>query len=143
VDRLSILRRGLKRKERVGVSTILASYRSAVAFRQDRFQPVVLAETERIRVLLLCLEPGQAIPVHRPGIDLTLVVLEGDGMMTTGDREDPISSGTVVVVPAGTARGLRATGRLVALAVASPPPTAADHIEGSAAAGRSGRPGVP
>jgi quercetin dioxygenase-like cupin family protein len=124
------------------MNAILTSYRSAVAFRQDRFQPVVLAETERVRVLLMCLEPGQAIPVHRPGIDLTLVVLEGDGMMTTGDREDPISSGTVAVVPAGTARGLRATGRLVALAVASPQPTAADHIEGSAV-GRSGRPGAP
>lgn len=124
------------------MSAVLTSYRSAVAFQQDRFQPVVLAETERIRVLLMCLEPGQAIPVHRPGIDLALVVLEGDGVMTAGDREDPISSGTVVVVPAGTARGLRATGRLVALAVASPPPTAADHTETSAA-GRSGRPGVP
>ncbi len=123
------------------MSAVLTSYKSAVAFRQDRFQPIVLAETERIRVLLICLEPGQAIPVHRPGIDLTLIVLEGDGMMTAGDREDPISPGTLVVVPAGMARGLRAMGRLVALAVASPPPTAADHAEGSAA-GPNGRPRV-
>jgi quercetin dioxygenase-like cupin family protein len=119
---------------------VLTSYKSAVAFRRDRFQPVVLAETERIRVLLLCLEPGQAIAVHTPGVDLTLVVLEGDGMMTVGDREDPVSPGTVVIVTAGTARGLRATGRLVAVAVASPPPTAADHGEGKVA-GRGGRPG--
>ncbi|HLW61584.1 MAG TPA: cupin [bacterium] len=117
--------------------SLLASYTSAVAFRRERFQPAVLAETERILVLLLCLEPGQAIAVHTPGIDLALVVLEGDGMMTVGDREDPISPGAVAVVTAGTARGLRATGRLVALAVASPPPTAADH----GAVGRSGRPG--
>ncbi len=112
-----------------------------MAFRQDRFQPVVLAEAARIRVLLMCLEPGQEIPVHRPRIDLTLVALEGEGMMTAGDQVAPLSPGTVAVVPAGTARGLRATGRLVALAVASPPPTAADHIEGSAAAARSGQPG--
>jgi quercetin dioxygenase-like cupin family protein len=124
------------------MSVILTSYKSALAFKQDRFQPVVVAETERIRVLLICLEPGQAIPVHRPGIDLTLVVLEGDGMMTAGDRVDPISPGTLVVIPAGTARGLQAAGRLVALAVASPPPTAADHVEESAAA-RNGRPGAP
>jgi quercetin dioxygenase-like cupin family protein len=125
------------------MSAVLTSYRSAVVFRPDRVQPVVLAETERIRVLLVCLEPGQALPVHRPGIDLTLLVLEGDGMMTAGDRVDLVSPGTVAVVPAGAARGLRATGRLVALAVASPPPTAADHVEGTAPAGRSGRPGVP
>jgi quercetin dioxygenase-like cupin family protein len=123
----------------MGMTAVLTFYKSAVAFRQDRFRPVVVAETERIRVLLMCLEPDQDIPVHRPAIDLTLIVLEGDGEMTAGDRESPVSPGAVVVVPAGAARGLRAKGRLVALAVASPPRTAADHAEESAA-GRSARP---
>ncbi len=105
------------------------SYQSVVAFRPDRFTPVPVAENERARVLLVCLEPGQFIPVHRPGVDLTLVVLEGEGRLVTGDREGAARPGVIAFVPAGEARGLKATTRLVALTVVTPPPTDADHAE--------------
>ena len=72
---------------------------------------------------------GQFIPVHRPRVDMLLLVLEGEGQLVAGDREEVAGPGTTVFVPAGEARGLKAVTRLVALHVVSPPPTEADHVE--------------
>jgi quercetin dioxygenase-like cupin family protein len=111
------------------MTALLTSYRTAVAFSADRFNPVPVAQNDRARVLVVCLEPGQFIPVHRPGVDLTLAVLEGEGTLVVGDREETVGPGAVAFAPAGTARGLRAATRLVVLNVVTPPPTDADHAE--------------
>jgi len=111
------------------MAVFLKSYREAVSFRPERFNPVALAASPRMKVVLTCLEPGQFIPVHRPGVDMLLVVLEGEGRLVTGDREETAGPGTTIFAPAGEARGLKAGTRLVALHVVSPPPTEADHVE--------------
>jgi len=120
------------------MSTLMTSYRTAVAFRPDRFNPVPVAQNERARVLLVCLEPDQFIPVHRPGVDLTIVVLEGEGTLVVGDREEAIGPGAIAFAPAGVVRGLKAATRLVVLNVVTPPPTDADHAEVAAGLRRGG-----
>lgn len=95
--------------------TIVQHFRDAARFQPDRFTPVELGQTERVKAVLTCFEPGQFIPVHSPGVDMTLVVLEGEG--------------TIVMVSAGSARGVRARSRLVAVHLVSPPPTEVDHAE--------------
>jgi quercetin dioxygenase-like cupin family protein len=102
------------------------SYRDSITFRPDKFNPVLLAAGAHMKAVLTCLEPGQFIPVHRPGVDMLLIVLEGEGQLIGGDQQDAAGPGTVVFVPAGEARGVKATSRLVAL---SPPPTEKDHAE--------------
>ena len=109
------------------MSAIITTAKSAAAFKPERFNPVVLAETQRVRVILVCLEPGQFIPVHRPGVDMALVVLEGEGLLVAGEREETARPGVVAFVPAGESRGLKAQTRLVALHVVTPPPTQDDH----------------
>jgi quercetin dioxygenase-like cupin family protein len=104
-------------------------YRKLVSFRTEKFNPVVLGGSAHMKAVLTCLEPGQFIPVHRPGVDMLLVVLEGEGRVVAGDREEPAQPGTTVFVPAGEARGLKADSRLIAVHVVSPPPTDADHFE--------------
>lgn len=111
------------------MSALVSSYRSAAAFRWERFNAVPISQSECTRVLLVCLEPGQFIPVHTPGVDLTVVVLEGEGRLAVGDREETIAPGAIAFAPAGTTRGLKATTRLVVLNVVTPPPTDADHAE--------------
>ena len=105
------------------------SYREAVAFEPQRFNPVVLAESEKTRVILACFEPGQFIPVHRPGVDLTLVVLEGKGQIVAGEQEARVGPGAVAFVPAGEARGIQAETRMMLLHVVTAPPTEKDHAE--------------
>jgi quercetin dioxygenase-like cupin family protein len=112
---------------RWAVSVFLSSYRDVAAFRPEQFTPVVVGGSERVRVLVVGLEPGQFIPVHAPGVDLALVVLEGEGRVVAGDREEAVSAGSVAFIPAGQARGLKASSRLIALHVVAPPPTDADH----------------
>jgi quercetin dioxygenase-like cupin family protein len=109
--------------------TLLHSYQEAVTFRPERFNPLVLAENERVKVILACFEPGQFIPVHRPGVDLTLVVLEGEGQIVAGEHETALGPGATAFVSAGEARGIRAETQLVILHVVTPPPTEADHTE--------------
>ena len=108
---------------------ILPDYRQSTAFQPDRFSPVPLGQTDRVKIVLTCFEPGQVIPVHSPGVDMTLVVLEGTGTVVAGDEEAEVGPGAIVIVPAGAARGVRATTRLVAVHLVSPPPTEADHAE--------------
>ncbi len=111
------------------MAVVLSSYREAVSFRPEKFNPVVLAGSTRMKAVLTCFEPGQFIPVHRPGVDMLLIVLEGNGRLVTGDREEPAGPGTTVFVPAGESRGVKADTRLVALHIVSPPPTEADHTK--------------
>jgi quercetin dioxygenase-like cupin family protein len=111
------------------MAILMTSYDQMATFRPEHFNPVLLAESERVKVLLVCLEPGQFIPVHRPGVDLALVVLEGRGQIVVGNREEAIRPGAIAFAPAGEMRGLKAETRLIALHVVAPPPTEADHAE--------------
>lgn len=111
------------------MATLLSSYQQAVAFTEQRFNPVVLRENERVKVILACFEPGQFIPVHQPGVDLTLTILEGEGWVVAGEQEVRLGPGCLVFVPAGEARGIKAETRLVILHVVTPPPTFEDHTE--------------
>ncbi len=106
---------------------VITRYQDLVEFRPDRFNAIIVAEDERVRVVLVCLEPGQFVPAHKPESDLAVVVLDGHGTILAGQREEPVGPGTVAFVPAGEARGLRAETRLVALHVVTPPPAAKDQ----------------
>ena len=111
------------------MAILMTAYDQRATFRSEHFNPVPLAESERVKVLLVCLEPGQFIPVHQPGVDLALVVLEGQGQIVAGNREESIGPGAIAFAPAGETRGLKAETRLIALHVVAPPPTEADHAE--------------
>ena len=117
---------------------LIPSYAQVLSFRPEHFNPVPLAESERVKVLLVCLEPGQFIPVHQPGVDLALVVLEGQGQIVAGNREESIGPGAIAFAPAGETRGLKAETRLIALHIVAPPPTEADHAEVMAGLQRGG-----
>lgn len=108
---------------------LVSSPRDCAAFRSDHYNAVPLAGSAHCKVMLVCLEAGQFIPVHSPGIDLSLVVLEGRGTMCSGEEEKPLGPGGVLFAAAGEARGIRAETRLVLFTVVSPPPTEADHVE--------------
>jgi quercetin dioxygenase-like cupin family protein len=82
-----------------------------------------------MKAVLTCLEPGQFIPVHHPGIDMLLIIPEGEGEVVSGDRQEAARPGTLISAPADEARGVRAETRLIVLHVVSPPPTEKDHVE--------------
>jgi quercetin dioxygenase-like cupin family protein/iron-sulfur cluster repair protein YtfE (RIC family) len=117
-------------------TTRVGSWRELARFAAERFTPVELVRSERLKVVLACFEPGQEIPVHRPDVDLVLVTLEGRGSLLAGGEPVPLEPGSLGFVPAGRPRGIRAETRMVVLHVASPPPGPADAAALARAAGR-------
>jgi quercetin dioxygenase-like cupin family protein len=96
-------------------------------YDDERFGARTVHESERAKTVLAYFEPGQFIPVHAPDSDLTATVVDGEGVVVAGDDEHDVSPGSVVTVPAGVERGVRAETRLEATLVVSPPPTDAEH----------------
>ncbi|HLG70047.1 MAG TPA: cupin domain-containing protein [Chloroflexota bacterium] len=107
----------------------IGHYSKLSDFRPGHFNPIGLAQSERMKVVLVCLEPGQSIPAHEPGVDMALVVLVGEGTLISGEREEPLRPGSIGFVPAGVRRGVKASTRMIALHTVSPPPTAQDHAQ--------------
>ncbi len=111
------------------MAVFVDSFQKTAAFQPGRFNPVVIAENERVKVIEACFEPGQFIPVHQPSVDLTVIVLEGAGSLVADGREEHITPGAIAFIPAGEARGIRAVTRLILMHVVTPPPTDADHVQ--------------
>lgn len=99
------------------------------SYDEERFTAEGVFRSERCKVVCGFFEPGQFIPVHAPSSDLTVVVRTGTGTVREGETDHAVEPGDVVVVPADTARGIRADegGRLEALLVTAPPPTDDEH----------------
>lgn len=94
----------------------------------------VLAETDRLRVVVVALEEGQETPLQAPDVDLLIAVMEGTGEVMAGAVVWPVRAGDVVFVPRAQTRGLRAVGgRLVAVDVAGAPSGHADQVESGGA----------
>ncbi|PGF16485.1 cupin [Natrinema sp. CBA1119] len=102
---------------------------TARTYDEHRFSTEPVFRSDRMKVVLGYFEPGQFIPVHAPGSDVTICVRSGTGVVREGETEHAVGPDDVVVVEANVDRGVRADedGRLEALLVTSPPPTDAEH----------------
>lgn len=98
-------------------------------YDEHRFSTRPVYRSDRMKTVLGYFEPGQFIPVHAPGSDVTICVRSGTGVVREGETEHIVEPGDVVAVEADVDRGVRADedGRLEALLVTSPPPTDAEH----------------
>lgn len=93
----------------------------AVQFSPDGPGVQLLHIDDRMKVLLVGLEPGQALPPHEgPGASFSF--LSGSGIMQIGDEEHTVRAGGLAVVPQGANRSIRTTDeRLVFLGTLSDP----------------------
>lgn len=108
---------------------VTTDFDSERAYDDERLSARTVFESERTKAVLGYFEPGQFIPVHAPASDLTITVRTGTGTVRVGDEEHAVEPGSVVVVPAGTERGIRADSdsRLEASLVTAPPPSDEEH----------------
>jgi quercetin dioxygenase-like cupin family protein len=99
------------------------------AYTEEQFSAVEVSRTERMKVICGYFEPGQFIPVHAPDSDVAIYVRSGSGIVRDGEDEHSVAPDDVVVVEAGTDRGIKADpdSRLEAFLVTAPPPTDAEH----------------
>jgi len=100
-------------------ATLVSNWREKITFSPNGPQPFVLVENERIKAVLVGLEPGQKLPPH-PGPDGVYQFLDGAGWMTVDDERLRVQAGSIVVVPPGAKRGIEAETRLAFVGVRLP-----------------------
>jgi len=82
----------------------------------EQFSPIILRRDEKLKVPLICMEPGQEIPPHPSGTGVFYIV-SGKAIMTIDGREVEVQAGNMVFVEKTESRGIRATETLIAFAV--------------------------
>jgi quercetin dioxygenase-like cupin family protein len=97
------------------------------SFGDNKFAPNVVYQSAGIKVVLAYFKTGQFIPVHTPGVDLVLYILEGEAEVVTGDERVTARKDDLIIVPKGLKRGVKALTELAILHVVQPPPSAEDH----------------
>ncbi len=91
-------------------------------FDTGRLVSKLLHDSERCRVVLFCLEPGQELSPHQSSSEVIFYGVEGKGTISVGDDTVGVESGTVVVCPPLLPHGIKAEERTTVLAVITPRP---------------------
>ncbi len=103
--------------------------RGLKSFDEKKFVPKAVHQSAGIKVILAYFKKGQFIPVHTPGVELVLCVLEGEAEVVAGDERVIAGKDDLIVIPRGVKRGVKALTELTVLHVVQPPPTEEDHKE--------------
>ena len=99
------------------------------SFNDNRFAPNVVYQSAGLKAVLAYFKAGQFIPVHKPGVDVVLYILEGTAEVVAGDERLTAGKDDLIIVPKGRKRGVKALSELTLLHVVQPPPSEEDHNE--------------
>lgn len=94
--------------------TLYPDWREKVIFSAEGPQPQAVLETEQLKVVLVALEPGQAIPAH-PAPPAVYYFITGTGWMSVDGSRFAVTPGATVVTSEGALRGVEAETHLVFL----------------------------
>lgn len=95
-------------------------------FSTRRFLPRLVHGSDRGRVFLLCLEPGQGLPVRPDSEEVLCCVIEGTVKVSVGEQTFTACAGDFLAVCAGEARGIEAQTRATVLWIHLAAPSEAD-----------------
>ena len=76
-----------------------------------------LIKTAGSNIVLICLEEGQVILPHPEPYAVVFVVLQGEGVITSGTTENPVKPLHLVSVKKDENRGIRCNQRMVLLGI--------------------------
>ena len=99
------------------------------SFNDNMFAPNVVFQSPGLKVVLAYFKTGQFIPVHTPGVNVVLYILEGEAEVVAGDERLTVAKDDLIIVPEGQKRGVKALSELAVLHVVQPPPSEDDHNE--------------
>lgn len=95
---------------------ISPNWKEQVKFTASKPTPQILTDDGQLRILVNGLQPGQSMPAHNEA-KVIYYILEGTGEMTVEDQTIPVNQGSVIYVPQGAKRGIKAETQLAFLAV--------------------------
>lgn len=91
-------------------------------FDSKRVVSKLLHDSEKCRVVLFCLEPGQEVSPHESSSEVIFYGVEGKGTVLVGTDEVELEPRAFVVCPPMLRHGIKAEERTVVLAVITPRP---------------------
>lgn len=95
-------------------ATVWADWHGVVAPQDAGPDVRVLQESDELKVVLVALAAGQALPDH-PGPAASFHILSGSGAVVVDGTAHPVTAGATVVVTSGSRRSVRADSPLVFL----------------------------
>lgn len=94
-----------------------------ISFSKDGPKKEIIYDSEKAKAVLFCLEPGQGVGPHAVSSEIALMAIDGKGIFITGDGENKVEKGFLVVCKENEQHGIRAVDeRFVVMAVISPRP---------------------
>ncbi|QGA69135.1 DUF2249 domain-containing protein [Sulfolobus sp. E11-6] len=93
----------------------------------DVFTPIPVLRKDEYGVILVFFKPGQYIPIHAPDSDLIFYVLQGQGKVSVDNKEYEVREGSIVIIPRGIKRGVKADTYMEAIHIVVPSPSPEDH----------------
>jgi mannose-6-phosphate isomerase-like protein (cupin superfamily) len=77
--------------------------------------PIWSLNSEQLNINVLRFGSGEGIPPHiNNEVDVLLMIVEGEGVLTLGDEERPICTGQATLIPRGARRAIRCTSGVLA-----------------------------
>jgi quercetin dioxygenase-like cupin family protein len=72
--------------------------------------PIWSLNSEQLNINLLRFSAGEGIPAHiNNEVDVLIVIVEGQGVLSLGDEEHNIYAGTATLIPRGARRAITCT----------------------------------
>ena len=93
----------------------IPNWHQKVTYGAEGPHPTILADDDKVKVIMAGLAPGQRIPEH-PEAASVYHFLTGSGWMTVNGERLAVAAGTTLIMPAGSVRGLEAETQLAFLA---------------------------
>ena len=112
-----------------GEAVIVTDYDRNRSYNENRFAVIPVFANDKYGVLFTYIKAGQFIPIHSPDVDLVFQVFKGAGTATVGDTEVTLRPGSLIIVPRGQKRGIKASTDIEGLHIVVPFPSEGDHEE--------------
>lgn len=88
-----------------------------IAFHKEHFIPNILFASPKVKMPLICMEPGQEIPPHGGHSIGIFYVKEGKGVFTLDNQKIDMKKDMIIIAPEGASRGMKCVERMVVLAI--------------------------
>ncbi len=111
-------------EERAGIMAEDGAIKLSQFQEFDPVRPVskLLHDSEKSRVVLFCLEPGQEIASHTSTSEVVFYGVDGGGTILLGESEVELEPRAIVVCPPVVPHGIKTGERMVVLAIITPRP---------------------
>ncbi|HHT9158729.1 MAG: hypothetical protein A2099_01600 [Planctomycetes bacterium GWF2_39_10] len=88
-----------------------------IKFNKEHFIPNILFASPKVKMPLICMEPGQEIPPHGGSSVGIFYVKEGKGVFTLDNQKINMEKDMIIIAPEGSSRGMKCLERMVVLAI--------------------------